>query len=38
MAPGNSRNTATDDPDQHATLAKRSKVRLHQILPIKPLL
>ncbi len=38
MAPGNSWNAATDDPDQHATLAKRSKVRLYQIMPIKPLL
>ena len=38
MAPGNSWNAATDDPDQQATLAKRSKVRLYQILPIKPLL
>ncbi len=38
MAPGNSWNAATDDPDQHATLGKRSKVRLYQIMPIKPLL
>jgi cardiolipin synthase C len=38
MAPGNSWDAATDDPDQHAPLAKRSKVRLYQWLPLKPLL
>jgi cardiolipin synthase C len=38
MAPGNSWNAATDDPDQHASLGKRSKVRLYQMLPIGPLL
>jgi cardiolipin synthase C len=38
MAPGNSWNAARDDPDQHASLAKRSKVRLYQMMPIKPLL
>lgn len=38
MAPGNSWNAGTDDPDQHAPLAKRSKVRLYQLLPLKPLL
>jgi cardiolipin synthase C len=38
MAPGNSWNAATDDPDQHATFAKRSQVRLYQLLPLKPLL
>jgi putative cardiolipin synthase len=38
MAPGNSWNAATDDPDQYAPLAKRSKVRLMQWLPIKSLL
>jgi cardiolipin synthase C len=38
MAPGNSWNAATDDPDRQATLAKRSKVRLYQLLPLKPLL
>jgi cardiolipin synthase C len=38
MAPGNSWNAATDDPDQHASLAKRSKVRLYQMMPLKPLL
>jgi cardiolipin synthase C len=38
MAPGNSWNAATDDPDQHAPMAKRSKVRFYQALPIKPVL
>ncbi len=38
MAPGNSWNAATDNPDQHASLAKRSKVRLYQMMPLKPLL
>jgi cardiolipin synthase C len=38
MAPGNSWNAATDDPDQHASAAKRSKVRVYQALPIKPVL
>ena len=38
MAPGNSWNAATDDPDQHVSLAKRGKVLLFQLLPIKPLL
>lgn len=38
MAPGNSWNAATDDPDRHASLAKRSKVRLYQMMPIKSLL
>jgi cardiolipin synthase C len=38
MAPGNSWNAATDDPDQHAPLGKRSKVRLYQMLPLRPLL
>ncbi len=38
MAPGNSWNAAVDDPDQHASLAKRAKVRLYQAMPIKPLL
>ena len=27
-----------DDPDQYVPFAKRSKVRLWQLLPIKPLL
>jgi hypothetical protein len=36
--PGSSWNAATDDPDQHAPLAKRGKVRLMQWLPIKSLL
>ena len=38
MAPDNSWNAATDDPDQHATLDKRAKVRVYQWLPLKPLL
>ena len=38
MAPDNSWNAATDDPDQHASLAKRGKVRVYQWLPLKPLL
>ncbi|HET6719479.1 MAG TPA: phospholipase D family protein [Rhodocyclaceae bacterium] len=38
MAPGNSWDAATDDPDQFAPFNKRSKVRLIQWLPIKSLL
>ncbi|PKN52646.1 MAG: phospholipase D family protein [Deltaproteobacteria bacterium HGW-Deltaproteobacteria-13] len=38
MAPGNSWNAATDNPDQYVSFTKRSKVRLYQLLPIKPLL
>lgn len=38
MAPANSWDAARDDPDQHVALAKRSRVRLLQLLPIKPLL
>jgi cardiolipin synthase C len=38
MEPGNSWNAATDEPDQQASLAKRSKVRLYQMMPLKPLL
>jgi putative cardiolipin synthase len=38
MAPGNSWNAAKDDPDQYVSLAKRSKARLFQLMPIKPLL
>ncbi len=38
MAPGNSWNAARDNPDQYVSLAKRSKARLYQLLPIKPLL
>ena len=38
MAPQNSWDAAKDDPDQHVSLAKRSKVRLYQLMPIKPLL
>ncbi len=38
MAPGNSWNAATEDPDRHASWRKRSRVRLWQQVPIKPLL
>ena len=38
MLPGNSWNAAHDDPDQYAGFTKRSKVRLWQLMPIKPLL
>jgi cardiolipin synthase C len=38
MAPGNSWDAAKDDPDQYVSLAKRSKARLFQLMPIKPLL
>lgn len=38
MAPGNSWNAATDDPDRHVSFDKRAKVRLYQWLPLRPLL
>jgi len=38
MQPGNSWNAASDRPDRYVPFAKRSKVRLLQLLPIKPLL
>ena len=38
MAPGNSWDAAKDDPDQYVSFAKRSKVRLFQLMPIKPVL
>jgi putative cardiolipin synthase len=38
MAPGNSWNAATDNPDRKSSLVKRSRVRLWQQTPIKPLL
>ena len=38
MLPENSWNTATDNPDQYVSFAKRSKVRFLQMLPIKALL
>jgi len=38
MRPGESWNTATDDPDQHAPLSKRAKVQALQLLPLRPLL
>lgn len=38
MAPANSWDAATDDPDQYVSLAKRGKARLFQLMPITPLL
>ena len=38
MAPGNSWNAATDDPDSVVPIAKRSRVWFWQWLPIRPLL
>jgi putative cardiolipin synthase len=38
MAPGNSWNAASDDPDRHVPAAKRGKVRFYQLLPLRPLL
>ena len=38
MAPNNSWDAAKDDPDQYVSFAKRSKARLFQMMPIKPLL
>lgn len=38
MNAGNSWNAQKDDPDQHATFAKRMKVKFWQAMPIKPLL
>ncbi len=38
MQPANSWNAATDDPDQHVSLLKRTRARLWRLLPIKPLL
>ena len=38
MAPANSWNAATDDPDSQVSLYKRGKTRFWQLLPIKPLL
>ncbi len=38
MAPGNSWDAATDDPDQYVSFAKRSKVRFFQLMPMKPVL
>ncbi len=38
MLPGNSWNAATDEADGHVSFFKRSKVRLMQMMPIKPLL
>ncbi|MBA3252730.1 MAG: phospholipase D family protein, partial [Burkholderiaceae bacterium] len=38
MAPANSWDAGRDDPDQYVSLAKRSKARLFQLMPLKPLL
>ncbi len=38
MAPGNSWDAAKDEPDQYNSFAKRNKIRLYQMMPIKPLL
>ncbi len=38
MQPDNSWNAATDKPDQYVPLAKRNKVLIYQLTPIKPLL
>ena len=38
MQPENSWDAATDKPDQYATSAKRRRVLLYQLTPIKPLL
>lgn len=38
MLPGNSWNPATDQPDQHAPLTKRLKIRFWRAMPITPLL
>lgn len=38
MLPGNSWDAAKDNPDRHASLTKRSRARLWQQTPIKPLL
>ncbi len=38
MAPGSSWSAGADDPDQHAPITKRAKVRALQALPLRPLL
>jgi putative cardiolipin synthase len=38
MSSGNSWDAAKDNPDQHASFLKRSKVRLIQWMPLRPLL
>jgi len=38
MAPGNSWDAARDNPDQYVSPGARTKVRLYQLLPLKPLL
>jgi putative cardiolipin synthase len=38
MQAANSWNAATDNPDQYVPVGKRSKLRMFQMLPLKPLL
>ena len=38
MAPGNSWDPTKDNPDQYVSSGKRIKVRLYQMMPIRPLL
>jgi hypothetical protein len=38
MAPGNSWDAATDNPDQFVSFSKRSKTRFFQLLPLQPVL
>ena len=38
MAPENSWDASKDDPDQYNSFTKLNKVRMYQMLPIKPLL
>jgi len=38
MQPENSWNAAIENPDQYVPMSKRSRVRLYQLTPIKPLL
>ncbi len=38
MRSGDNWNTATDDADQRAAMAKRAKVQALQLLPLRPLL
>lgn len=38
MLPENSWNAATDRPDSHVPLVKRTRTRFWQLLPIRPIL
>jgi len=38
MQPENSWNASIDNPDQYVPMPKRTRVRLYQLTPIKPLL